>query len=98
MLKMHSFIFITYCIIIEKSLILQGGYVLISKKGKRKIEYNGIIFYWFIRKNSSSIPKIHILSEDKKINLEYSLFDTEVSTTKKQIEELLKMYFQSKEA
>lgn len=70
---------------------------MVSKKGKRRMEYNGIIFYWFIKKNLSGIPKIHILSEDKKINLEYSLFDTEVSTTKKEIEKLLKIYFQSKE-
>lgn len=70
---------------------------MVSKKGKRKIEYNGILFYWFIRKNSFDIPKIHILSEDKKIHLEYSLFDSDVSTTKKEIERLLHRYFNSKE-
>lgn len=70
---------------------------MVSKKGKRKIEYNGITFYWFIRKNSFDIPKIHILSEDKKIHLEYSLFDSDDSTTKKEIERLLHRYFNSKE-
>lgn len=42
----------------------------VSKKGKRKMEYDGNIFYWFVRKNHLGISEIHILSEDKKINLE----------------------------
>lgn len=66
---------------------------MVSKKGKRKIEYNGSIFYWFIRKNNLGIPRIHILSEDKKINLEYPLFDTEIPVTKRYIERLLDVYF-----
>ncbi|MBQ8824502.1 MAG: hypothetical protein IJZ64_04645 [Ruminococcus sp.] len=66
---------------------------MVSKKGKRKIEYNGSTFYWFVRKNNSGIPRIHILSEDKKINLEYPLFDTEIPVTKRYIERLLDVYF-----
>ncbi len=69
---------------------------MVSKKGKRKIEYNGNVYYWFVRKNSLGIPKIHILSEDKKINLEYHLFDSEVASTKKEVERLLRIYFSSK--
>lgn len=71
---------------------------MVSKKGKRKIEYNGNIFFWFVRRNSLGISKIHILSEDKKINLQYPLFDMGISTMQKEIERLLKMYFDSNEA
>lgn len=70
---------------------------MVSRKGKRKIEYNGTVFYWFVRKNQLGIPKIHILSEDKKVNLEYYLFDTEVLSTKKEVERLLKNHFDTNE-
>ena len=50
---------------------------MVSKKGKRKLEYEGKIFYWFIRKDSAGRPKIHILSEDKKINLVRPFQDAE---------------------
>ena len=43
---------------------------MISTIGKRKIEYEDAIFYWFVRPNKNNVLKIHILSEDKKINLE----------------------------
>lgn len=69
---------------------------MLSKKGKRKIEYNGKVFYWFVRKNNAGIPRTHIISEDKKINLECSFFDTEVPVTKKEIEKRLREYFESK--
>ena len=50
---------------------------MVSKKGKRKLDYEGKIFYWFIRKDSAGRPKIHILSEDKKVNLVRPFRDTE---------------------
>lgn len=66
---------------------------MVSKKGKRKMEYKGRTFYWFIRKNSEGIAKIHILSEDKKVHLEYFLLNREVpvvsSYVKKLLEDLL---------
>lgn len=68
---------------------------MVSKKGKRKIKYNGTVFYWFVRKNSAGIPRTHIISEDKSIYLEYPLFDTEVPVTKKEIEKRLNEYFES---
>ena len=43
---------------------------MISKKGKRRMEYNGAVYYWFVRKNREGVPRIHILSEDKKVNLD----------------------------
>ncbi|MCD7999813.1 MAG: hypothetical protein LUH21_21580 [Clostridiales bacterium] len=58
---------------------------MVSKKGKRQIEYNGNTFFWFVRKNNLGEARIHILSEDKKINLEYPLLDKEVPSTKKEL-------------
>lgn len=66
---------------------------MVLKKGKRKLIYNETVFYWYVRKNSEGIPRIHILSEDKQINLELSPFDTEVPVTPKEIEMNLERYF-----
>lgn len=68
---------------------------MVSRKGKRQIEYCGETFYWFVRKNENNIPRIHIFSEDKKIRLEYPLIDTEISVTSKEIVRLLDRYFKA---
>jgi len=65
----------------------------VSKKGKRKFEYEGKLFYWFVRSNDSGKFRIHILSEDKKINLDYPMFDSEVPVTPLYIRQLLDDYF-----
>lgn len=70
---------------------------MISTKGKRKIEYEGSIFYWFVRMNKEGVLRIHILTEDKKINLDYPLFDSEVAVTPAYIRHLLDGYFGKKE-
>ena len=36
---------------------------MVAKKGKRKIEYEGNIFYWFVRADDNGRLRIHILSE-----------------------------------
>ena len=66
---------------------------MVAKKGKRKIEYEGNIFYWFVRADDNGRLRIHILSEDKKINLEYPPFDSEVPVTPSYIRRLLDNYF-----
>lgn len=66
---------------------------MVAKKGKRKIEYEGNVFYWFVRADDNGNIRIHILSEDKKINLEYPPFDSEVSVTPAYIRMLLDNYF-----
>lgn len=66
---------------------------MVSKKHKRAFEYDGSLFFWFVRANEAGILNIHILSEDKKINLEYSLFDSEVPVTPVYIRHLLDSYF-----
>ena len=66
---------------------------MISNKGKRKIPFNGKTFYWFVRKNAEGRLRIHILSEDKRIKLEYPPFDTEVPVTPREIRSILTAYF-----
>ena len=73
--------------------LFEVGEDMVSKKGKRKFEYEGKSFYWFIRTNDVGILKIHILSNDKKINLEYPMFDSEVPVTPSYIKKLLDDYF-----
>lgn len=69
---------------------------MVSGKNKRKIDYNGQSFYWFVRINSENQYRIHILSEDKAINLQYPRFDSEVPVTPVYIRKLLDEYFTSK--
>ena len=66
---------------------------MVLKKGKRKLIYNETVFYWYVRKKPEGIPRIHILSEDKQINLELSPFDTELPVTPEEIKKKLKRYF-----
>lgn len=66
---------------------------MVSKKGKRKIVYNDNTFYWYVRKNPEGNPRIHILSENKRINLEFAPFDSELSVTPKEIRVKLERYF-----
>ena len=67
---------------------------MVSKKGKRRLEYKGAVFYWLVRKNAEGVPRIHILSEDKKVNLEYPLFDREVPVVPSYVSDLLEQYFE----
>lgn len=69
---------------------------MVSKKGKRKLEHEGKIFYWFVRRNSDGILRIRILSEDKKVNLDYPLLDREVSVVPAYVKKLLEEYFNNK--
>lgn len=43
----------------------------------RKIIFNNQLFFWYVRKNQEGIPRLHIISEDKRIILDKPLFDTE---------------------
>lgn len=64
-------------------------YRMVSRKGKRKIEYNGQIFFWFVRTDNTKSKRIHILSDDKRTHLEYPFFDSEVPVTPSYIKHLL---------
>lgn len=66
---------------------------MVTNKGKRKIVYEGRIFYWFVRINEDRKLRIYIVSEDKKINLEHPPFDSEIPITPAYIRKLLDEYF-----
>lgn len=69
---------------------------MVAKKWKSKIEYDGKIFYWFVRAGDSGSLRIHILSEDKKTKLQYPPFDSEVPITPSYIRRLLNDYYLKK--
>lgn len=70
-----------------------GQAVVISKKGKRKITVNGKIYFWFVTINEKG-HRIHILTEDKKVNREFPFMDTEVPVTPQEVAHLIKEYLQ----
>ena len=53
----------------------------INTKGKRKIVINDEIYYWFVRSEKDGSHRIHIMTEDKKVNRVYPMVDTEVPVT-----------------
>ena len=61
----------------------------INTKGKRKIVVNDKEFYWFVRLEEDDSHKIHIMTEDKKINRMYPMLDTEVPVTPEYVRELI---------
>lgn len=61
---------------------------MIATKGKRKLEYDGINYYWYIKKDSDLIPRIHVVSEDKALQLTFS-FDREMGIGTQYVKELL---------
>lgn len=66
---------------------------MISQKGKRKLTYEGTNFCWFVRAGSRGGHRIYIVSEDKKLRLEYPFLDTEVPVTPAYVRKLLREYF-----
>ena len=53
----------------------------INTKSKRKIVYKDKTYYWFVRIEKDGSHRIHIMTEDKRLNKAYPLVDTEVSVT-----------------
>ena len=66
---------------------------MIAKKRKRKLVFQGKVYYWHIRKDQEGYPKIHLSSEDKTIFLKYG-FDNEMIIGPQYIEELLSKYLE----
>jgi len=62
--------------------------MMISTKRKRKLEYQGIKYYWYIKKDSDHISRIHIMSEDKSLQLVRG-FDREIGIGTQYIRDLL---------
>lgn len=72
--------------------IVYCGGNMVSKKNKRKIVYEGINYYWYVKINEHG-HRVHIISEDKKVQLEYPFLDTEIPVTTQDIKKHLKKYF-----
>ncbi len=64
----------------------------VSAGNKRKLVYKERVFYWYVRKNREGIPRLYILSDDKKVHLERPLFDTEVPVTPADVVKQLEEY------
>lgn len=67
---------------------------MVSQKKKRKTEYEGVIYYWYVIITDHS-HRVHIISCDKKVHLEYPFPDTEVPVTPQDIRKHLKEYHNS---
>lgn len=64
----------------------------VSAEYKRKLIYKEQLFYWYVRKKREGIPRLYILSDDKKVHLERPLFDTEVPVTPADVVKQLEEY------
>lgn len=63
---------------------------MLNKKGKRKLEYDGRVFYWFVRIDDAG-HRIHIISEEG-THWVYPFLDTEVPVTPGYIRSLLRKH------
>ncbi len=57
---------------------------MVSQKGKRLLEYDMKKYYWLVRPGRTGAMKIHILSEDKQIHLQYKILSL-ILCTKSQL-------------
>lgn len=67
---------------------------MVSGKNKRKIVYEETDYYWYVSVNEHG-HRVHIISDDKKVHLEYYFLDTEVPVTPQDIRNHLKEYYAS---
>ena len=65
---------------------------MVSSKGKRKIIYGDSVYYWYIRIDDKG-HRLHIISDDKKIHLEYPFLDTEMPVTPGLVRKRLEEYY-----
>lgn len=64
---------------------------MVHSKNKRKFEYDGNTYYWYVRLTNRG-HRVHILSTDKKVHLEYPFLDTDVPVTPQDIRNHLRDY------
>lgn len=77
--------------LIDKLRACIGGVKMIAAKGKRKLFFRGMNYYWHIKKNSDGIPQILISSEDKSLFLRF-FYDVEMIIGPQEIRALLSKY------
>ncbi|MCB7321210.1 hypothetical protein LIZ87_21055, partial [Lacrimispora sp. 210928-DFI.3.58] len=70
--------------------VRRTGYLPYTK-GKRKLKYEGVNYYWYIKKDSDHIPCIHVVSEDKSLQLTFG-FDREIGIETQYVKRFLKTY------
>ena len=68
----------------------------VNTRNKRKLIYKEQLFYWYVRKNNEGIPRLYIISDDKKVNLDLPLFDTEVSVAGEYVVRKLNEYYKDR--
>ena len=68
----------------------------VNARNKRKLIYKEQMFYWYVRKNIEGIPRLHIISDDKKVNLDLPLFDTELSVAGEYVVRKLNEYYKDR--
>lgn len=66
---------------------------MVSGKKKRRIEYEGISCFWYVRVDERG-HRVHILSDDKKSHLEAPFLDTELPVTPREVRARLKEYWE----
>ncbi len=66
----------------------------VSPRGKRKIIVRDRLFFWFVRKNNDGIPRLHIISDDKKLRTERALFDTEIPVTPEEVRKVIEEWIE----
>lgn len=64
---------------------------MVYSKNKRKIEYDGNTYYWYVRITGCG-HRVHILSGDKKVHLEFPFLDTQAPVTPQDIRNHLREY------
>lgn len=64
---------------------------MIAKKGMRRIEYEGKVYYWYVRVGEFG-HRVHVWSEDRKVHLVYGFLDTEVPITPRDVRRHLREY------
>lgn len=69
---------------------------MISIKGKHRLKYEGISYYWPVRKDSAPILRIHIISEDKALQRTFC-FGREIGIGTQYVKKLLEMYREEKQ-
>lgn len=67
---------------------------MINEKGKKKLEFQGENYYWFVRKDTDGSPKLHIISADKKLQLKYGL-DKEMTISAAYIKDVLQKHYEN---
>lgn len=91
----QPFLCVLFCCLGVFWNIIGAEVIMVSKKNKRKIEYEGNCYYWYVRINERG-HRVHIVSENKKVHLEYPFLDTEVPVTPWDVRKFLERFYENR--